>query len=74
MPKYRLVFPHGKSTTAPVEFVAPDARQALIIAQRHEGPAELWCEDEHICTLDTVSEECAMWFITQGGGYQHAPA
>ena len=74
MPKYRLVFTHAKSTTAPIEFVAPDARQALIISQGHKGPAELWCGEEHICTLDTVSDEGTMWVITQGSGSHHAPA
>lgn len=66
MPSYRLVF-----TSEPAEeigssvcFTADNASEALILAQRHDSPAELWQDDRHLCTLSRSGNEGEFWIIS----------
>lgn len=68
MANFRLVFPDWKDRPIrSIAFTAADAGEALLIAQRHDAPAELWREDERICTIDTMAGKGSMWVIGPGG-------
>lgn len=66
MPNYRLVFakPGRAKAAASVDFTARDAGEALILAQRHEGPAELWEGEAHLCTLQRSGKSGQFWIIS----------
>lgn len=68
MPNYRLVF-RGSPTESPIKSVSfrgKDPGEALLIAQRHTCPVELWSEDHHICTLNRAGNEGQVWIISKG--------
>lgn len=66
MPHYRLIFAAGEGQeTRSVSFEGQDAAEALLIAQRHKGPAQLWEEDRHICTLHRSGNNGEVWVISQ---------
>lgn len=51
---YRLKFSDdGRGVPKDVEFEAPDAAMALLIAQREASnrSAELWCDGRRLCTI-----------------------
>lgn len=66
MPDYSLVFTDHEAGEAPpaVHFAGSDAGEALILAQRHHGPAELWADGRHICTLRRSGKEGRFWIIS----------
>ena len=66
MPNYRLIFtdePEGSAGQS-VAFTATDASEALLLAQRHASPAELWMEDKHLCTLSRSGGNGEFWIIS----------
>ena len=66
MPNYRLVFTK-KPQSSPgysVDFTANDAAEALILAQRHESPAQLWVGERQLCTLSRSGANGAFWIIS----------
>lgn len=68
MPNYRLVF-RGSPNESPIKSVSfrgKDPGEALLIAQRHACPVELWSEDHHICTLNRAGDEGQVWVISKG--------
>lgn len=72
MPNYRLVLPpRGKQEAQSIRFHGADAAEALLIAQRHEGPAQLWEDGRHVCTLHKSGNNGEVWIISpdkDGGG------
>lgn len=68
MPDFQLVFKNSRkeSPIKSVSFRGKDAGEALIIAQRHKCPVELWSEDQHICTLSRAGNEGQVWVISKG--------
>lgn len=66
VPRYRLVFMQsaGQAAIRSVSFSGQDPGEALILAQRHKGPAELWSDDRHICTIRHAGNGGGMWIIT----------
>lgn len=74
MPNYRLVFKSSpkESPIKSVSFRGKDPGEALLIAQRHKCPVELWSEGEHICTLDRAGNEGQVWIISKGEAEQEA--
>jgi hypothetical protein len=66
VPNYRLVFRSSpkESPIKSVSFRGKDPGEALLIAQRHKCPVELWSEDEHICTLSRAGSEGLVWIIS----------
>lgn len=69
MPNYRLVFaPRGEQEERSIFFHGADAAEALLIAQRHDGPAQLWEEDRHVCTLHKSGNNGEVWIISQERG------
>lgn len=73
MPSYRLVFT-DKAGEPPqsINFVGRDAGEALILAQRHQGPVELWTEGRRLCTLRRSGQEGRFWIISGDGPSQPA--
>lgn len=65
MPDYRLIFTDepddspGKS----IFFTADNAAAALLHAQRHESPAQLWADGKRLCTLSRPAEG-AFWVVS----------
>lgn len=68
MPDYRLVFKNSPkdSPIKSVNFRGKDPGEALLIAQRHKCPVELWSDDQHLCTLSRTGEG-QVWIISKGG-------
>lgn len=68
MPDYQLVFKNSAkdSPIKSVRFRGKDAGEALIIAQRHQCPAELWSDNQHICTLSRGGNDGQVWVISRG--------
>ena len=68
MPNYRLVFtnPSERKPIRSINFSARDPGQALLLAQRHNSPAELWVEDKHLCTLRRTGAKGEIWVISGG--------
>lgn len=66
MPTYRLIFPNEPegSPGHTVSFTANDAAEALIRAQRHESPAQLWVGEKQLCTLSRSGPGGAFWIIS----------
>lgn len=66
MPTYRLVFPHEPETSPghSVAFTAADASEALLLAQRHDSPAQLWIGERQLCTLSRSGANEAFWIIS----------
>ena len=66
MPNYRLVFAERLTDTPirSISFTSTDAREALLLAQHHKGPAELWEEDQHLCTLVRMGSCGEIWVIS----------
>jgi len=66
MPNYRLVFA-GQGNRGPrtIEFDGADAAEALLIAQRHQSPAQLWEDDRHLCTLHRSGSDGELWIISR---------
>lgn len=66
MPHYRLIFAarEGQETRS-VFFEGEDAAKAFLIAQHHKGPAQLWEEDRHVCTLHRSGNNGEVWVISQ---------
>jgi hypothetical protein len=66
MPHYRLVIaPHEGRDAKSIFFQGEDAAEALLIAQRHESPAQLWEDDRHVCTLHRSGNDGEVWIISQ---------
>ena len=68
VPDYRLVF-RGSPKDSPIKSVSfhgKDPGEALLIAQQHKCPVELWSEDHHICTLSRAGNEGQVWVISKG--------
>src|SRR5262245_61027551 len=66
MPNYRLVFAE-RLTGTPIRsfaFTAKDARDAFLLAQDHDGPAELWSEKKHLCTLLRTGSCGEIWVLS----------
>lgn len=69
MPHYRLVVSGREGKTAQsIFFQGQDAAEALLIAQRHAGPAQLWEEDRHVCTLHRSGNDGEVWIISHEHG------
>lgn len=69
MPSYRLVFAaRGDQKTETIEFHGEDAAEALLIAQRHERPAQLWENERHLCTLHRSGGNGEVWIISNERG------
>lgn len=68
MPNYRLVFKNTRdeSPIKSVSFHGKDPGEALLIAQRHKCPVELWSDKQHICTLSRSGAEGQVWVISKG--------
>lgn len=68
MPNYRLVFKHApkESPIKSVNFHGKDPGEALLIAQRHQCPVELWSDNQHLCTLSRSGVEGQVWIISKG--------
>lgn len=68
MPNYRLVFKNSskESPIRSVNFHGKDPGEALLIAQRHKCPVELWSDDRHLCTLSRSGGEGQVWVISRG--------
>lgn len=68
VPDYKLVFKNSvkESPIKSVNFHGKDAGEALLIAQRHECPVELWSDQQHICTLSRAGNEGQVWVISKG--------
>ena len=66
MPNYRLVFAERLADTPirSISFTSKDAREALLLAQHHDGPAELWEENQHLCTLIRTGSAGEIWVIS----------
>jgi hypothetical protein len=66
VPEYRLVFSSSseESPTRSVAFTGRNPAEALLIAQRYHGPAELWSADQYICTLRRTGDEGQLWVIS----------
>lgn len=65
MPSYRLIFAaRGDQEAQTIEFDGEDPAEALLIAQRHERPAQLWQADRHICTLHRSGTDGEVWIIS----------
>jgi hypothetical protein len=66
MPNYRVVFlePLGETPVRSISFEGEDAGQALLLAQNHDGPAELWREDQRVCTLVRTGNCGELWVIS----------
>lgn len=66
MPNYRLVFTNSSEQTPirSVSFAAKDAGEAFLLAQRHNGPAQLWVDDKHLCTLSRTGAKGEIWVIS----------
>lgn len=66
MPTYRVVFlePLGETPVRSISFDGDDAGQALLLAQNHDGPAELWQEDQRVCTLLRSGNYGELWVIS----------
>lgn len=65
MPNYKLVF--DKRSAAPVRsisFSGEDASEVFLIAQKYDCPAELWVEDEHLCTLARSGNSGEIWVLS----------
>jgi hypothetical protein len=68
MPRYRLIFTEPQdSPPEPISFVGRDAGEALLLAQRHKGPVELWQDNKRLCTLrqsGDKGEKGQFWIIS----------
>ena len=66
MPNYRLVFTSEPAESAgrAIAFIADSPTEALVLAQRHDSPAELWQDDRHLCTLSRSGNEGEFWIIS----------
>lgn len=66
MADYRLVFRDSSTANAvrSISFSGENPSDALAIAQRYEGPAELWSNDGFICTLRHSGHESPLWTIS----------
>jgi hypothetical protein len=65
MPNYKLVF--SERSNAPVRSIAfsgTDAAEVFLLAQRYEGPAELWVEEQHVCTLARSGNSGEVWVLS----------
>jgi hypothetical protein len=61
---YRLLFRSSDDRSAPaICFEGSDPGQALLLAQRHECPAELWGDGKYLCTLRRAPS--GFWTIYQ---------
>lgn len=69
MPNYRLIIAarEGQGTQS-ISFHGDDAAEALLIAQRHQSPAQLWEDDRHLCTLHRSGNDGEVWIISQERG------
>ena len=69
MPNFRVVLVRGENETPirAVNVTARDAADALLIAQRHQGLAELWKDDEYVCTLRRGGANSEVWIISSEG-------
>lgn len=67
MPDFCLIFRTPSASQPQIASIAAkDAHEAFVLAQRYGGPAELWSDDQHICTLDRAGDAGSMWVITRG--------
>lgn len=66
MRTYRLIFrgPRNGRPFSSVTFVGDDPAEALLLAQRYESPAELWVEDQFLCTLQRTGDRGELWVIS----------
>jgi hypothetical protein len=66
VPNYRLVLTDaGLARPArSIDFEAHDPSYAFILAQAHDGPAELWRDDKHVCTLRHTGTNGDIWIIS----------
>lgn len=66
MPNYRLVIGarEGQEEES-IFFRGDDAAEALLIAQKHQSPAQLWDGDRHVCTLHRSGNDGEVWIISQ---------
>lgn len=66
MTTYRLIFTKepDDGTARSLSFTANDASEALLVAQRHESPAQLWIGDQQLCTLSRSGTSGAFWIIS----------
>lgn len=69
MPYYRVVLARGNRSEPihSVVFDARDAADALLIAQHHDGAAELWKDDQYVCTLRRSGANGEVWVISGSG-------
>jgi hypothetical protein len=65
MSNYRLVFAPGETPVRFVAFTARDPGEAFLIAQQYHSRAQLWKEDEYVCTLQQSGGDRGFWVITQ---------
>lgn len=70
MPCYHVIFkePTSRGPHA-LSFTAADAGQALAIAQRQSGQAEIWCEEEFLCSIEQSGTEHGFWMISPDRKY-----
>lgn len=67
MPVYTMKFSEdGRGEAKRIEFEAENASAALVVAH-HEASnrcAELWCEDQCLCSIQRVGQDGDVWLVT----------
>ena len=65
MPSYRIIFKEqAKTPVRSITFNGDDPGDALHLAQFHDGPSEVWHDDELLFTLDRTGRDGLIWVIS----------